>query len=176
MNDQSGVVIVIVDVALSRPQGLRRRLFVQVQANDAVEAIQLAAQMAALHPSSSCRSARASSAWWCDRPPDLSSTGFDGELQATEDDAWRHHGSTRTSSVSARCGWRSTRARTRRRGQGRCHGSAAEIDGGSRPGTTTTEAERLRELEREVKELRRANAILRSASAFFAAGLDRPSH
>jgi transposase len=44
----------------------------------------------------------------------------------------------------------------------------AEIDGGSRPGTTTTDSERLRELEREVKELRRANSILRSASAFFA--------
>ena len=51
----------------------------------------------------------------------------------------------------------------------------AEIDGGSRPGTTTSDAERLSELEREVRELRRANAILRSASAFFAAELDRPS-
>jgi transposase len=51
----------------------------------------------------------------------------------------------------------------------------AEVDEGSRAGTTTTEASRLAELEREVKELRRANAILRSASAFFAAELDRPS-
>ena len=51
----------------------------------------------------------------------------------------------------------------------------AEIDDGSRPGTTTTDAERLSELEREVRELRRANAILRSASAFFAAEFDRPS-
>lgn len=51
----------------------------------------------------------------------------------------------------------------------------AEIDVGSRRGTTTTDAERLRELEREVRELRRANAILRSASAFFAAELERPS-
>ncbi len=50
-----------------------------------------------------------------------------------------------------------------------------EVDAGSRPGTTTTDAERLSALEREVKELRRANAILRSASAFFAAELDRPS-
>ena len=50
-----------------------------------------------------------------------------------------------------------------------------EIDVGSRPGTTTTDAQRLGELEQEVKELRRANAILRSASAFFAAELDRPS-
>jgi transposase len=51
----------------------------------------------------------------------------------------------------------------------------AEIDAGSRPGTTTREAERFTELEREVQELRRANAILRSASAFCAAELDRPS-
>jgi transposase len=50
----------------------------------------------------------------------------------------------------------------------------AEIDQGLRPGTTTDDATRIAELEREVKELRRANAILRSASAFFAAELDRP--
>ncbi len=50
----------------------------------------------------------------------------------------------------------------------------AEVDAGDRPGTTTAEAQRLAELEREVRELRRANAILRSASAFFAAELDRP--
>jgi transposase-like protein len=41
-----------------------------------------------------------------------------------------------------------------------------EIDGGWRPGTTTAEAMRIKELEREVKELRRANDILRTASAF----------
>ena len=50
----------------------------------------------------------------------------------------------------------------------------AEIDGGVRSGTTTEEARRIAELEREVRELRRANAILKSASAFFAAELDRP--
>jgi transposase len=50
----------------------------------------------------------------------------------------------------------------------------AEIDEGHRPGTTTDDATRLAELEREVRELRRANAILKSASAFFAAELDRP--
>ncbi|GAB2906021.1 transposase [Rhodococcus aerolatus] len=50
----------------------------------------------------------------------------------------------------------------------------AEIDGGHRPGTTSTDADRLAVLERENRELRRANAILRSASAFFAAELDRP--
>nr|WP_256329535.1 transposase [Actinomyces ruminicola] len=51
----------------------------------------------------------------------------------------------------------------------------AEIDAGARPGTTSQDAERIRQLEKEVRELRRANAILRSASAFFAAELDRPS-
>jgi len=50
----------------------------------------------------------------------------------------------------------------------------AEIDEGHRPGTTTDDATRLVELERENRELRRANAILKSASAFFAAELDRP--
>ena len=50
----------------------------------------------------------------------------------------------------------------------------AEIDAGTRPGTTTDQATRIAELEREVFELRRANAILKSASAFFAAELDRP--
>ncbi len=51
----------------------------------------------------------------------------------------------------------------------------AEVDAGDRPGTTTSDAQRLVELERENRELRRSNAILRSASAFFAAELDRPS-
>jgi transposase len=51
-----------------------------------------------------------------------------------------------------------------------------EVDQGLRPGTTTDDAARLVELETEVRELRRANAILRSASAFFAAELDRPSN
>ncbi len=51
----------------------------------------------------------------------------------------------------------------------------AEIDAGDRPGTTTTEQARIAELERENRELRRANHILKSASAFFAAELDRPS-
>jgi transposase len=50
----------------------------------------------------------------------------------------------------------------------------AEVDQGSRPGLTTADAARMVELERENRELRRANAILRSASAFFAAELDRP--
>ena len=50
----------------------------------------------------------------------------------------------------------------------------AERDGGQRPGVTTSERERVAELEREVRELRRANEILRKASAYFAqAELDR---
>jgi len=44
-------------------------------------------------------------------------------------------------------------------------GDQAEIDYGARPGTCTTEVQRLAELEREVKDLRRANAVLRSASS-----------
>ena len=51
----------------------------------------------------------------------------------------------------------------------------AEVDAGSRLGTTTSDGQRMAELERENRELRRANSILRSASAFFAAELDRPS-
>ena len=49
-----------------------------------------------------------------------------------------------------------------------------EIDAGVKPGVTSAEAARVKELEQELKELRRANAILRSSSAFFAAELDRP--
>lgn len=51
----------------------------------------------------------------------------------------------------------------------------ADIDDGERPGTTTEDAARIKVLEQEVRELRRANSILKSASAFFAAELDRPS-
>jgi len=49
-----------------------------------------------------------------------------------------------------------------------------QIDTGQRPGVTSAEAQRIKELERENKELRRANDILKTASAFFAqAELDR---
>jgi len=49
-----------------------------------------------------------------------------------------------------------------------------EVDSGARDGVTTNEARRVKDLEREVKELRRANEILKLASAFFAqAELDR---
>ena len=50
----------------------------------------------------------------------------------------------------------------------------AEVDAGRRAGTTTAEAARIAELERENRELRRSNEILRTASAYFAAAeLDR---
>src|SRR5215213_1433960 len=48
----------------------------------------------------------------------------------------------------------------------------AEVDGGRRSGVTSAEAERIKELERENRELRRANEILKAASAFFARELD----
>jgi transposase len=48
----------------------------------------------------------------------------------------------------------------------------AEVDGGTRPGTMTEDARRIAELEREVRELRRANEILKAASAYFARELD----
>jgi transposase len=47
-----------------------------------------------------------------------------------------------------------------------------QVDSGRRPGVTTSERERLRQLEREVRELRRANEILKAASVFFAGELD----
>lgn len=50
----------------------------------------------------------------------------------------------------------------------------AEVDGGARPGVTSQESAELRKLRAEVRELRRANEILKAASAFFAAELDRP--
>lgn len=51
----------------------------------------------------------------------------------------------------------------------------AEVDEGIRPGVPSAEAARIAELERENRELRRANTILKQASAFFAAEIDRPS-
>lgn len=49
----------------------------------------------------------------------------------------------------------------------------ADVDSGSRPGVTTGEQARLADLEREIKELRRANEILQAAATFFGAELDR---
>jgi transposase len=48
----------------------------------------------------------------------------------------------------------------------------AQVDEGVRPGLTTDERQKLKDLEKEVKELRRANEILKDASIFFATELD----
>ena len=50
----------------------------------------------------------------------------------------------------------------------------AEVDAGTRPGVTSEESAEIKRLRRENAELRRANEILKAASAFFAAELDRP--
>ncbi len=50
----------------------------------------------------------------------------------------------------------------------------AQVDAGDRAGVTSEESAELRRLKRENAELKRANVILKSASAFFAAELDRP--
>jgi len=50
----------------------------------------------------------------------------------------------------------------------------AEVNAGQRPGTSTEDAQRIAELEREVRELRRANGILKAAASFFARELDPP--
>jgi transposase len=50
----------------------------------------------------------------------------------------------------------------------------AEVDAGTRPGVTSEESAEVKRLKRENAELRRANEILKAASAFFAAELDRP--
>nr|WP_234988005.1 IS3 family transposase [Demequina sp. NBRC 110056] len=52
----------------------------------------------------------------------------------------------------------------------------AEIDGGVRPGTTTADADRIAQLEQEVRELRRTNHILRTFSGFFRSGARPPHH
>jgi transposase len=52
----------------------------------------------------------------------------------------------------------------------------AEIDGGLKEGVTSDEKEEIKRLRRENAELKRANGILRAASAFFAAELDRPQN
>jgi transposase len=51
----------------------------------------------------------------------------------------------------------------------------AQVDSGQRLGTTGQEHAEIRRLKREVAELRRANEVLKAASAFFAAELDRPA-
>jgi transposase len=51
---------------------------------------------------------------------------------------------------------------------------AEGVDRGEESGTTSADRERIKQLEQELREMRRANEILKRASAFFAAELDRP--
>ena len=76
----------------------------------------------------------------------------------------QQHGSLKRIAIQLGCGVESLRLWVKQ----------DEIDHGEAPGTSTDDARRIKELEQEVRELRRANAILKSASAFFAAELDRP--
>lgn len=81
-----------------------------------------------------------------------------------------------TVASTRRCGWRSSPSRPRwLLGAGVAEvGQARRSQQRPAEGVTTSERERIKDLEREVRELRRANDILRTASAFFAqAELDR---
>jgi hypothetical protein len=94
---------------------------------------------------------------------------------------------TRTSCESGQSGWcwttrtsgrrssRSPRSSTSIEETLRVWVRRAEVDQGRRRGLTTDERTQMKELEREVKEFRRANEILKAASAFFGAELDRQS-
>ena len=83
------------------------------------------------------------------------------EQQREYDSQWRA-----MASIASKIGRRAETLRKRVR--------QAERDTGQRGGLTTDEKQRMRELEREVRELKRANEILRKASVFFAqAELDR---
>ncbi len=77
-----------------------------------------------------------------------------------EDESW--YGACRRVAAQLGVGTESLRTWTRQ----------ARIDAGQTPGVTSSEQQRIAELEREVRELRRANEILKAASAFFARELD----
>jgi transposase len=49
----------------------------------------------------------------------------------------------------------------------------ADIDDGYTPGVSTSESQRVRDLQQEIRELKRANEILKRAASFFGAELDR---
>ncbi len=104
---------------------------------------------------------------------------------------WHDRGAIPTSSVSGRCAWCASGVRERGLSDGGLTVVAAQLglhretlrrwvleqeaDGDARPGPSRAERSRIAELERENKELRRANEILKTAAAFFGAELDRRS-
>jgi len=75
------------------------------------------------------------------------------------------HGTIQRVAVQIGCGVESLRSWVKQ----------ADIDEGVEPGVSSVESKRIRELEQENRELRRANDLLKRASSFFAAELDRPS-
>ncbi len=75
------------------------------------------------------------------------------------------HGTIQRVAAQIGCGVESLRTGVRR----------ADVDDGVEPGVTTAEAKRIGELEQENRVLRRADELLKRASVFFAAELDRPS-
>src|ERR1700739_1472159 len=90
-------------------------------------------------------------------------------------------GGSRRSCVSDESEWAAIREVARLLGVGTAETvrkwvRQAQVDAGARPGTTTEESAELKRLRLENAELRRANVILKTASTFFAAELDWPTH
>ena len=119
----------------------------------------------------------------------MSRPGFLGGCDFWESwGSWRHGSSTPPSCGNVRWRWSSSCGRNRaahaallaRVGERlginpetlRNWVEKAEVDSGQRPGTTSDDKKRIADLEREVRELRRANEILKAASAYFARELD----
>ena len=124
-----------------------------------------------------------------ERGPTVSRPGFLGGRDFWESwGSWRQGSSTPPSCGNVRWRWSSSCGRSRANARGsiarvgerlgvnpetlRNWVERAEIDGGQRPGTTTDDKKRIADLEREIRELRRANEILKAASAYFARELD----
>ncbi len=96
-------------------------------------------------------------------PPELRERGVRMVLELIEQQGGERHGVVTRVARQLGVGTESLRSWVRQ----------AEIDGGTRPGTTTEDKARIAALEKENRELRRANEILKSAAVFFGAELDR---
>jgi transposase len=99
-------------------------------------------------------------------PPELKERAVRMVLETFEENGGQRHGVVGRVARQLGIGVESLRAWV----------SQAEIDNGKRVGLTTDERAELKRLQKENRELRRSNEILRSASAFFAAELDRPAN
>ena len=96
-------------------------------------------------------------------PPELRERGVRMVLELIEQQGGERHGVVTRVARQLGVGTESLRSWVRQ----------AQIDGGVRPGTTTEDKARIAALEKENRELRRANDILKSAAVFFGAELDR---